>query len=78
MKLVKAAGTELVLDRARPITELEQLPYRDYAVLPCCQLGKWAGFGRYMRLNSAHLGHTSDGGRPLVKDQHALRQLRNK
>jgi hypothetical protein len=82
IELVKAAQSHVVLDRAPPEAELEQLPDRDDTVLGLRQSGyvpiAWAGFGRNISPNPAQVVHASDVGGALVKDQHTLRQLRNK
>jgi hypothetical protein len=55
---------------------------RDHPVLRLGQSSdgslEWAGFGRNISPSPAHVGHASDVGWALVKDQHPLRQLRNK
>src|SRR5205085_277486 len=82
IELVKAASTNLVLDRASAHSDLEQLPNRHDAVLSLGQSGdpaiKWAGLGRHMRPNPAQSIIRPGGRRSLVKDQRVLRQLRNK
>jgi hypothetical protein len=81
MELVKAATGDLVLDRAAAHAEGEQLPDRDDSVLrlgqPSHRPIEWAGFGRNISPDPAHVVHASDLGGALVKDQHRLRQFRN-
>jgi hypothetical protein len=79
---MKAPRPHAVRDCIATEPQGEQLPNRRHTMLELPQAGErpisCAGFAANIAAYSAHLVHASDGGRALAKDQHVLRQLRNK